>query len=157
MIIAGYPGIGKSTLAGRDHRYIDLESSLFMVDGVKLLEWYKPYCKVAEGLSKQGYTVFVPLYSAVIEELRASQETVAVVYPSIDLKDEWIAKLKKRYLKTMADKDFRAFSRALWHYAEDISELSSCDIPYRVSLSHMDYDLEASIVHLVNRDILQRV
>ena len=25
MIVIGYQGIGKSTLAGRDHRYIDLE------------------------------------------------------------------------------------------------------------------------------------
>lgn len=28
MIVIGYPGIGKSTLAGKDNKYIDLESGL---------------------------------------------------------------------------------------------------------------------------------
>ena len=142
MIIIGYPGIGKSTLAGRDHRYIDLESSLFMVDGVRALDWYKPYCKVAEGLSRQGYTVFVSSHSAVVEALRASQETVAVIYPSVGLRDEWIAKLKERYLKTLSVKDFRAYSRACWHYADDIMELESCNKVDKICLKTMNYDLQ---------------
>ena len=35
MIIIGYPGIGKSTLAGRYKEYVDLESSNWCVDTFK--------------------------------------------------------------------------------------------------------------------------
>lgn len=33
MIVIGYQGIGKSTLANKDLRFIDLESGNFWVDG----------------------------------------------------------------------------------------------------------------------------
>lgn len=59
MIIVGYQGIGKSSLAGRDKKFIDLESGNFWIDGKRADDWYKPYCKIAEHLSQQGYYVFV--------------------------------------------------------------------------------------------------
>ena len=58
MIISGYQGIGKSSLAG-SHNCIDLESGNFWIDGVRDNDWYKPYCKIANHLSEQGYIVFV--------------------------------------------------------------------------------------------------
>ena len=54
MIVIGYQGIGKSTLAGRDHKFIDLESGNFWVDGKRADDWYKPYCQIAEHLSKKA-------------------------------------------------------------------------------------------------------
>ena len=59
MIVIGYQGVGKSTLAGKDYRFIDLESGCFWVDGpngerVRADDWYKAYCQVAVDLSDQG-------------------------------------------------------------------------------------------------------
>lgn len=54
MIYSGYPGIGKSTIAGK-YNCIDLESSNFGKES----GWEKIYCQVAKDLSDQGYNVFV--------------------------------------------------------------------------------------------------
>ena len=61
MIIIGFPGVGKSSVANPTHTskrftgYIDLESNNFpKTDG-----WEDTYCKVALDLSQQGYDVFV--------------------------------------------------------------------------------------------------
>lgn len=152
MIIVGYPGIGKSTIARKHYRFIDLESSLFKIDGERSDNWYKAYCAVAEDLSRQDHVVFVSSHSAVRETLRGSQEVVVVIYPSIDLKDEWIRKLEERYLRTYsngdlanANKDRMAYARAKKHYTEDISELENCDIPFKICLKSMDYSLEEEL------------
>lgn len=153
MIVIGYPGIGKSTLAGRDHKYIDLESSNFKINGERSEDWYKVYCKVAEDLSRQGYIVFVSCHLAVREALRNSGEIVAVVFPTSSLEKEWIGKLRDRYVKTNTNKDRIAYERARDHFYEDIVDLCGCDISYKMRLNNMDYDLEAAIIHLINRDI----
>ena len=156
MIIIGYPGIGKSTLAGKDHKYIDLESSNFRINGERSDNWYKPYCKVAEDLSKQGYIVFVSCHSVVREALRGSGEDVAVAFPAGSLEKEWIAKLRDRYEETNSYKDRMAYERARDHFYEDIVDLCGCDIPYKMWLNDMGYDLEAAIIHMINNDILGR-
>ena len=69
MIIIGYQGIGKSTLANCNLNYVDLESSNFYIDGKRADDWYKPYCKIAEHLSQQGYYVFVSSHKVVRDEL----------------------------------------------------------------------------------------
>ena len=63
-IIIGFPGIGKSTVAKGDTRFIDLESSTFMVDGQRSEDWYKIYVNVAIDLTKQ-YNVFISSHMAV--------------------------------------------------------------------------------------------
>ena len=65
MIVIGYQGIGKSTLANKDLRFIDLESGNFWVDGKRADDWYKPYCQIAEHLSRQGYIVFTSSHEVV--------------------------------------------------------------------------------------------
>ena len=87
MIVIGYPGIGKSTLANRGHRYIDLESNCFYIDGERDSRWFVPYCNIAEDLSRHGYIVFVSSHESVREHLRGSSENVVLAYPSIDLRD----------------------------------------------------------------------
>lgn len=155
MIIIGYPGIGKSTLAGKDHKYIDLESSNFRINGERSEDWYKVYCKVAEDLSRQGYIVFVSCHPVVREALRSSGEIVAVIFPNVK-KEEWLTKLKDRYEETNSYKDGMAYKRVRDHYDEDIADLCGCDIPYKIWLNHMGYDLEAAIIHMINNDILGR-
>ena len=112
MIISGYQGIGKSSLAGKNN-CIDLESGNFWVDGKRADDWYKPYCQIANHLSEQGYTVFVSSHEPVRRELEKSKEPVYVIFPAIDLKDEWIKKLEDRYNNTKLDKDRIAFKQFL--------------------------------------------
>ena len=156
MIIIGYPGIGKSTLAGRDHKYIDLESSNFKINGERSEDWYKIYCKVAEDLSRQGYIVFVSCHLAVREELKGSEEDVVMIFPVGRLEKEWIAKLRNRYEKSNTDKDRMAYERARDHYHDDIVSLLNYPTRHQVWLTTMAYDLESEIIHMINHDISKR-
>ena len=142
MIVIGYQGIGKSTLADRDICYIDLESRNFFVDGKRAEDWYRPYCQIAEHLSKQGYVVFTSSHEVVREQLKNSTETVVLVYPSVELKTAWLEKLCNRYQETGLDKDYRAYMNAEARYEETIRELDNCDIKIKVILRSMDYDLD---------------
>lgn len=155
MIIIGYPGIGKSTLAGRDHKYIDLESSNFKVDDERQEDWYKVYCKVAEDLSMQGYIVFVSSHSVVRETLKSSEEDVAVVYPVGTLEKRWVSKLRDRYNKTNSEKDRMAYERAKDHFNEDIASLFNYPTRHHVWLTTMAYDLESEIIRMINHNIFR--
>lgn len=152
MIVVGYPGIGKSTLAGRDYKYIDLESENFWIDSERAEDWYKPYCKIAEHLSEQGYIVFVSSHEAVRQYLEEnSREVVVLVYPSIELKDEWIDKLKKRYISSKLNKDYKALINACEDgYVKNIKELQESCIKHKLEIIKIDYDLEAMLIHLRN-------
>ena len=152
MIVVGYPGIGKSTLAGRDYKYIDLESENFWVDGERTEDWYKPYCKIAEHLSEQGYIVFVSSHEVVRQYLvENSRELVVLVYPSIELKDAWIDKLEKRYIKSRLEKDYKALMNAKDRYVENIKELQESCIEYKLEINKLSYDLESMLIHLKNQ------
>jgi heat shock protein HspQ len=153
MIVIGYQGIGKSSLAGRDRKFIDLESSNFWVDGKRAEDWYKPYCQIAEHLSQQGYIVFTSSHEVVRKQLAGSREVVVVVYPSLNLKDMWLDKLENRYRETGLEKDYKALMNAKDRYEENIQELANSNIPYKLMLTNPDYDLEASLIHFRNRDL----
>lgn len=121
MIIVGYPCIGKSTYAN-SHVYnvIDLESSNFIKDG----SWVESYCNVAVDLSKYGYDVFVSSHDAVRKQLlKSGYKLIFAIYPSLEIKDEWIKRLHSRYLNTKLEKDYRAWQRAVSHYDEDVTAL----------------------------------
>lgn len=154
MIVIGYQGIGKSTIAGRNNKFIDLESGNFWVDGKRADDWYKPYCNIAEHLSQQGYIVFISSHEVVRKQLLDSNEVVVLAFPSIELKDEWIAKLEKRYEESGLEKDYKALMNAKDRYEENIKELYntelSGDLMCKIVLADMDYDLEASLIHLIN-------
>lgn len=126
MIIIGYQGIGKSTLAGKD-KFIDLESGNFWVDGKRAEDWYKPYCQIAEHLSAQGFTVFTSSHEVVRKQLRNSKEKVFVAFPSLELKDCWLEKLKLRWEETQLDKDYKVYMNALERYEDNIKELMEED------------------------------
>ena len=152
MIVVGYQGIGKSTLAGRDHKYIDLESENFWIDGERADDWYKPYCKIAEHLSEQGYIVFVSSHEVVRQYLvENSRELVVLVYPSIVLKEAWIDKLENRYIKSGLEKDYKALMNAKYSYVENIKELQESCIEYKLEINKLSYDLESMLIHLKNQ------
>lgn len=152
MIIIGYPGIGKSSVAGKND-IIDLESGNFWAEGKRPDNWYVCYCNIAEHLSKQGYIVFVSSHKVVYERLKKySKESVYAVFPAVDLKDDWVERLHNRYEKTQLPKDFRAWKGAENDFEENIYDLKHCGIQY-YEIQEMDYRLQDIVDYLVGFDL----
>lgn len=147
MIVIGYQGIGKSTLATKSLRYIDLESSSFWFDDpetkqrVRHGNWYEVYCNVAEDLSRQGYTVFVSSHQPVRERLLKSDEYVITCVPALDLKDKWIEKLRSRYENSGLEKDYKAYMNAADSFTENVTEMMNSGFDV-LEVEDMDYDLK---------------
>lgn len=153
MIISGYQGVGKSTLAESCLGFIDLESSSFFVDGVRPDNWYVMYCKVAEHLSCQGYDVFVSSHAVVRDYLaHSNKEKLVVVFPSLGLKSKWLKRLKARYNETQSDKDYKALKNAEQMYEDSINELAIQAGFEKVMLTDVDYNLK-DILQLSRRGI----
>lgn len=150
MIIIGYPGIGKSSISNSDTRCIDLESSNFFVDDKRPDDWYKYYVQIAQHLSAQGYTVFVSSHKVVRDELKATNaEDVAVCFPNIDLKEQWLKRLCDRYKRTRLDKDLRAAMNVEQNYLSNIVELYDEAIKngwMMIAIGTTDYDLYTDVV-----------
>ena len=144
MIIIGYQGIGKSTLANKNTNYIDLESSNFFIDGKRQENWFIIYCNIANHLSEQGKNVFVSSHEVVRESLKYSKEKVVVVYPSLKLKEQWLEKLQKRYNITQLEKDYKALMNAKDRYEENIKELQNNDFT-KIEIKDINYDLEKTL------------
>lgn len=155
MIIAGYPCIGKSSLALERMDVIDLESSVFCDEkGSRDPDWYIQYCKVAEYLSKQGYIVFVSSHLIVTTYLLThTKEVFCIIYPSLALKDRWILRLKNRFLMNHSDKNLRAVERATEFYEQDILNIIDLRLnKYRVyEIKSMSYNL-SDIVDKLKHD-----
>lgn len=146
MIIIGYPGIGKSTLAVGNNKYIDLESSLFNDnEGKKPKYWYQTYCKIAEDLSTQGYIVFVSCHREVQDYLAASNEIVALCYPALELKNQWFQKLLNRYMLYTSDKNLAALTTSLKYYNTHITALDKSGFIYKIVLEDINYILDDEI------------
>jgi hypothetical protein len=147
MIIIGYPGIGKSTLAGRYRYYIDLESSHFNdAFGVKPDGWFIPYCKVAEDLSKQGYRVFVSCHREVQEYLHdCSNEYVLILYPDIELKKKWLDRVTQRYNSDPTMKNKKAMENVEKYWDMQINSLSNSPFEHKLILEDMNYTLDNEI------------
>lgn len=163
MIITGYQGIGKSTLAKRREDVIDLESSCFWKNDengnrTRPADWYIYYCQMAEHLSKQGYMVFVSCHPEVREYIsNHGTESFCLICPHPSLKDAWINRLRERYHSTGLEKDFRALDHAEKFFDQDIDRLM-CECSNNsdwyseaIFLKSINYDLEEMVEYLENR------
>ena len=151
MIIMGYPGVGKTHLVEfgekyGDKSYVDLRSEWFTgKNGTKSRNWALMYAKCAEGLSKQGFVVLISTHAAVQIELTKTKEYVMAVFPSKKLKEDWLVKLRNRWMYTKDDKDYRAYRSAADGYDEQIDILM--DSPFeKVEITHMNYELSSLLV-----------
>ena len=144
MIVIGYQGIGKSTLARKSKGFIDLESSSFYVNGKRPTDWHYYYNRIAENLSRQGYVVFVSSHMPVRDYFKTSDERAVIICPSKELKDEWIRRLQDRYHSNMTEKNLRALRNAVERFNENIDELIHDGIP-SILLHDMHYSLETVI------------
>ena len=117
MIIIGYPGVGKTTAAKKYNNVID-----FDIDGVTDIE---TYCRIAEKLSKDGYTVCVNSKAPVQEFFMQSTEQVYAVYPVKNIKSYWAQHLRNRYISEDTDKNLNAYKRVVSCFEDDIDVLSN--------------------------------
>lgn len=158
MIIVGYQGIGKSTLAKGGNGFIDLESGNFWVDGKRDKNWAQIYVNIAIHLSHQGYNVFTSSHGTVRALLRDAISSrdivknaplvVALCYPVLDLKDMWIDKLRRRYEASKLEKDYKALMNAIQLYEENIGGLMAEESFVKIPLKDMHYDLKEEIEKL---------
>lgn len=124
MIIAGYPGIGKSVLAQKYWNCIDLDSSTFKVDGDRMLGWEQVYVNVARSLSKSGRIVCVSTHAKVLDELaKVTDDKVVLCFPHSMLRDEWIIRVMFRLEHSGSLKDQKALTRVVNNYPDDILAL----------------------------------
>lgn len=156
MIVIGYQGVGKSSLAQRIPKVVDLESSNFRIDGRKPDDWYKPYGNIALDLSRQGFIVMTASHAPVREWIgtqNSTNENVFICHPAIALKDEWIEKLQRRFDETGLTKDEYALQNAQERYEYNIGEMIDDATRFHwgiIELATMDYnlcDLLANAMH----------
>ena len=146
MIIIGYPGVGKTSLAGRYNQYIDLESSHFNdVFEEKPSGWFIPYCRIAEDLSKQGYRVFVSCHKEVQEYFSKSDEYVMVLYPAIELKEQWLDRVKRRFDNDTSTKNKKAMENVEKYWDTQINSLNNSPFEHKLVLKDMNYILDNEI------------
>lgn len=89
MIICGFPGIGKSSIARTLPGIVDLESTPFNKN-------WKIYADVIEHMDKNGYTVLVSSHRELREELLNRNINYFYVKPEKNLKEEYLERYKKR-------------------------------------------------------------
>lgn len=168
MIFIGYPGIGKSTLVKKQSEYlkstasymifIDLESSYFH-NPEENRPWADKYCNVAVDLHKQGFCVFTSCHNIVrdhfhtlVTEGKILHNQIGLVYPSLDLYDEWIEMLENRYANTGLEKDQRALDTAREHFKEHIEDLRK-DSFNKIEIFRVPTDPNYDLRSIINRQI----
>lgn len=137
-IISGFPCIGKSSISGSGS-IIDLESSMFFVNGKRPDNWVEMYINVAQDLAKQNFTVFVSSHKAVREEMSKRGISFISIFPSHSMKDVWAKRLNDRYEQDPTEKNKRAMVYILAHYDESIDDMTHDEQPFQIV--NKDYDL----------------
>lgn len=144
LVVIGYQGIGKSTLAKKNLRCIDLESSAFYIDNKRIDNWEIPYVQMAVALAKEGRVVLLSSHKRVRRALEEAPVPVVACVPRPHLRDTWVSKLKRRWEQTREPKDFRAYMNAHDCYVTNVSEISE-DVGDTIWIESMGYDLEQLI------------
>lgn len=147
-IIFGYPGIGKSTLARNCKDFIDLESSVFKINGERDPNWYKVYVDMAIHIANQDRIVFMSTHPWTRDYIATKENLdipVLIVYPSIDLKDFWNLKVSIRYTNDPNQKNLTAMNKVKNDYDKDIKGLEADTRFHHLVLKDQKYKLDDAI------------
>ena len=162
LIICGYPGVGKSSIAGWNN-CIDLESSWFSndKDGNRIYpdeDWVWDYCTLAINLASQGYTILLSTHQAVINQLRdwkwlLDREKVKVVIfvPRSDMKKAWVLRLVNRFLDSDLDIDLRAFVGGIQYWDTKMLTIKHADFPVYCPNS-INYDFRDYVLKIREKE-----
>ena len=158
MIIFGYQGIGKSTLANRniDTIFIDLESSMFRtpMHPERSEDWFQAYGNIVYDLNKQNKFIFSACYQQIRDYIASEKDLKGVMsvicYPSIELREEWLYRLRQRWIDTQLPKDKAALDYAEASYSSSIKALDK-DTDYdHLILTKMNYNLHDILIGYFN-------
>ena len=153
-IVFGYPGIGKSTLARNCKDFIDLESSVFKIDGERDPNWFKVYINMALHIADQNRIVLMSthpwtrdyLYDKYEEDIGLKNDIPAmIVYPDISLKEDWIYKCSSRYEEDPSPKNLTALKKVENDFEKDIIGLESDNRFMHLVLKKISYRLDDEI------------
>lgn len=147
MIVAGYPGVGKSSCGmGKNFPYVthDLESSYYPKDE----GWEKQYCEFAKSINQDKAIIFVSTHSQVLDYFQKTNTDIVLCYPDFHLERKWVKKLENRNLE---EKHRRAYARAKDCYLKDIMGLRNRKSPHitHARIISMDYSLKEIIKSLL--------
>lgn len=97
-VLAGFPGVGKSTLAAQDTRVWDAESQPFswLAPGVRNPAFPQNYLDHVRTLLTQGYTVLTSTHAVVRAALRAAAIPYGLVYPTRASRPIYLARYRDR-------------------------------------------------------------
>ena len=159
VVVVGYPGVGKSTLAEKYLQFVDLESNSFKLADEHVDDWEVIYCQAAEHIATEGRIVFISSHKMVRDYLLSLPQyndvKIMAVVPSQELKFEWIEKLKERFEDSELSKDWYAYTRARDHYFYDVNcikeEFEAREYPV-LEITSMEYDLKG----LLDQFILEK-
>ena len=140
MIFCGYQGVGKSSICNRENGYIDFESSNFFVNEMRPNMWVDIYINQAVDLNNQGYDVFLSTHKELRNRLNELNIDFTVITPSIDLKEQWIERLTKRYKYNPSIKNMKALNNAETCYEENVNDL--CSESKVIMITNSEYDLK---------------
>lgn len=158
MIIFGYQGIGKSTLANRniDTIFIDLESSMFRtpMHPERSEDWFQAYGNIVYDLNKQNKFIFSACHQQIRDYIASEKDLKGVMsvicYPSIELREEWLYRLRQRWIDTQLPKDKAALDYAEASYSSSIKALDK-DTDYdHLILTKMNYNLHDILISYFN-------
>ena len=160
LIVIGYQGIGKTSLASDiSNKVIDFESSLFkQPNGLRRDDWYVTYCKQAISIANQGFVVCTSSHKSVRQEFEKTKpDTVDIlsVYPSLELKDLWIKRLRQRHLVDMSEKNTAALIDAMTNYEKSIEDMENDILFYKIVLESTNYRLFNLIYHFCKENELE--
>lgn len=152
MIVIGYPGIGKTTLAKCSPFYIDLESSCFKYwdeENQRFRRWdnwAEIYANVAVDLNG-NHDVLVSSHKLVRDALlkHPSKPDIVVCCPVVTLKEAWIKRLQERYEKSRSEKDQAALVNAETSFTTQVNDLLAEGLPV-IEIKSMDYKLSTLLV-----------
>lgn len=114
LVISGFPGVGKSYLTKINEKMIvlDSDSSLFswIKDGVRNPNFPSNYIEHIKENIGYADNIFVSSHDVVREVLESNNIDYLLVYPSVELKDEYI----QRYRERNSDEKFIKFIETNW-------------------------------------------
>lgn len=134
-VISGFPAVGKSYLFNISDSVLDSDSSLFswIDDGVRHPDFPNNYMQhIKDSLGKVDY-ILISSHDIVREALRENKIDYTLVYPSINLKDDYI----QRYKDRGNDQRFISFIESNWD--KFINDIEKETYPKLVELQKGQY------------------
>lgn len=165
VIVCGYQGIGKSSVASAIPDVIDLESSSFygVDEKTRPENWAYYYVKIAIDQALSGKDVFLSCHDSVREQLytqyfgclcgeERSYVAPLVIITAIELKKEWENRLLDRYFLSLKSKDRKAYEFHIKEFETTVNKIisnTSSPLP-TIFIRDIDYDLRDLIHKYLN-------